>query len=446
MQYIRFDSVGGASGDMLLAAFSALGADLHSIERTLRRCLPERVTVQVSAAADRGLHGCRVCVRSAGHEQHETRWPDAGVQHPARHAAHAAGAHASLHEKHAKSRTLQDIDALLRSPALDAATRRLAQAVFHRLAVAEGRIHGRQPGQVHFHEIGAIDSIADIVGCCLALQQLNVAGVAVGPLPCGVGVIHCAHGAMPNPAPATLELLADFDVSQTDEPFELVTPTAAALFATWREMLAVPPVNLRVVRSGLGFGRRTLQSRPNMLRATLMEDQADLTDPSDPSALLVLETNLDDCNPQWLGELLPRLLAAGALDAWTTPATMKKGRPGLVLAVLTPAARMQQIADLIFRATTTFGIRFHAVQREILDRRFETVKTPFGAVRVKIGSRRGEDLVRAPEFEDCARQACLGNTTPRKVYEAALRVTPAAGRLKKKRATKPSVCRQTHRQ
>jgi len=441
MQYIRFDSVGGASGDMLLAAFSALGADLQSIERTLRRCLPERVSLQVAAAADSGLHGCRVCVRGAGHAEHVAHWPDAGTQH----AGQDAGAHNKPHPRHEnthKSRTLRDVDALLRSPALDASTRRLAHAVFHRLAVAEGRIHGRRPGQVHFHEIGAIDSIADIVGCCLALQQLNVAGVTIGPLPCGVGVIRCAHGAMPNPAPATMDLLAGFDVLQTDEPFELVTPTAAALLATWRETLATPPANLRVVRSGLGFGVRQLRNRPNVLRATLLESSNDQNELPDPPDLLVLETNLDDCNPQWIGELVPRLLAAGALDAWSTPATMKKGRPGLVLAALVPAAKMQPVADLIFRATTTFGIRFHAVQREVLDRRFETAKTPFGAVRVKIGSRRGEDLVRAPEFEDCARQARLGSTTPRQVHEAALQAAPAAGRLNERRAAKPSVVKR----
>jgi uncharacterized protein (TIGR00299 family) protein len=405
-RFLRFDSVGGASGDMLLAALAAVGADLAAIQRTLRRFLPDDVRLQAAPAADRGLHGLRVTVRTRHADPRD--WPDA-------HARAARG--------HAPHRTLKDISRLLASPALDPAARRLSLAVFRRLAEAEGRVHGRPAASIHFHEVGATDSIADIVGACLALRQLGVEGVRVGPLPCGTGTIECAHGAMPNPAPATVELLAGMDVVQTDEPFELVTPTAAALLATWRGELAAPPERLRILRHGFGFGRRTLHGRPNALRATLLEKAGALcgSDASDPSDLLLLETNLDDCSPQWIGDLIPRLLAAGALDAWAVPATMKKGRPGLVLAALTPATAAPAVCDLIFRATTTFGIRSHAVTREILDRRFETVRTRFGAVRVKVGSRDGRDLVRTPEFEECARLARQAGVLPRQVHEAAAR-------------------------
>lgn len=412
MRFIRFDSVGGASGDMLLGALASIGADLRAIERTVRKFLKDDVRIVTESVSDHGLHGIRATVRCKSVHAHD-HWPD----------AHKGGHGIATHNRpHAPHRTLREITTLLRSPALDADTRKLALSVFRRLALAEGKIHGCRPAQVHFHEIGATDSIADIVGGCLALRQLDVAGVSVGPLPCGSGIIQCAHGAMPNPAPATLELLTGLQVCQTDEPFELVTPTGAALLGTWCAELQAPPAVAQVVRSGLGFGRRELRSRPNVLRATLLEGAAsDGSGRSDGSTLLVLETNLDDCNPQWIGDLIGRLLKQGALDAWATPVTMKKGRPGIILGVLTVAEKAGVLREQIFRATTTFGIRAHAVTREMLDRRFETVPTPFGAVRVKIGSRSGADFVRTPEFEDCARLARAHDIAPRQVYDAALR-------------------------
>jgi hypothetical protein len=412
MRFIRFDSVGGASGDMLLGALASIGADLNAIERVVRKSLPEKIRFHCEPAADGGLHGLRVSVHGA--HAAEAHWPDAAP-------------HSKKHSKsHAPHRTLKDIAALLDTPALDAKTRKMALTVFQRLAAVEAEIHGKTPKNVHFHEIGALDSIADIVGCCLALRQLDVAGITVGPLPCGVGTIQCAHGAMPNPAPATMALLAGMEIAQTDEPFELVTPTGAALLATWRADGRTPPAVTRVVRTGFGFGRRTLNGRPNVLRATLLEpisNSAAGTEASPPATkeLLVLETNLDDCNPQWIGDLIGRLLDAGALDAWAQPITMKKGRPGFVLGVLCAPDLAGKLREMIFRGTTTFGIRSHAVTREILDRRFESVTTPFGKVSVKIGSRLGEDLTSAPEFEECARAARQHGVSPRQVHEAAVK-------------------------
>ena len=413
MRFIRFDSVGGASGDMLLSALAAIGADLAAIERTVRKFLTDGVRIVSEPVNDRGLHGIRATVHCTDHHEHP-HWPDAGAPAPAHHRAHAP------------HRTLREITALLQSPALNPATRKLALAVFRRLAVAEGKIHGKKPAQVHFHEIGATDSIADIVGCCLALQQLEVTGILVGPLPCGTGTIQCAHGVMPNPAPATLELLTGMAVCPTDEPFELVTPTGAALLGAWRTELKTPPASAQVLGTGLGFGRRTLQGRPNVLRATLLEgteasERSAGSDRSVRSDTLVLETNLDDCNPQWIGELIGRLLGLGALDAWATPVTMKKGRPGMILGVLATAEKAGALREQIFRATTTFGIRSYAVTREMLDRRFESVSTPYGPVRIKVGSRHGKELVRSPEFEDCARLARAHDVTPRQVYDAAVK-------------------------
>jgi uncharacterized protein (TIGR00299 family) protein len=408
MRFIRFDPIGGASGDMILGALAGIGADLAGIFQELSDRLPEPVSAAVSPADSHGLHGLRVSVstESAAHD----RWVDAPP--PSGHA------HGPDHHHHPEHRTLADVARLLdgRHP--------LALRVFERLAEAEGLIHGLAPGAVHFHEVGALDAIADIAGACLALRRLGVDGVAVGPLPCGTGTLTCAHGVMPNPAPATLLLLEGLETVQTDEPSELVTPTAAALLATWTRELTTPPPRLRVIRSAFGFGRRTLAGRPNALRATLLETVAAGSTPDAPgteSELCVLEANLDDCNPQWVGDLIARALAAGACDVWATPATFKKARPGIVFSVLAPGGLIAAIEELVFTATTTFGVRRYPISRSILDRRFETASTPWGSVRIKIGSRDGRDLVRTPEYEDCARLADIAGVTPRQVYEAAAR-------------------------
>ncbi|MBM4163774.1 MAG: nickel pincer cofactor biosynthesis protein LarC [Lentisphaerae bacterium] len=413
MRVIRFDPLGGASGDMILGALAGIGADLHGIFQELSAQLPDPVGVVVSPADSHGLHGLRASVstESTAHD----RWVDV--------SPHAGAEHGGGHHHHPEHRTLADVANLLggRHP--------LALRVFERLAEAEGRVHGRAPSAVHFHEVGALDAIADIAGACLALRQLGVDGVSVGPLPCGTGTLTCAHGIMPNPAPATLLLLEGLETVQTDEPSELVTPTAAALFTTWTRELTPPPPRLRVIRSAFGFGRRTLVGRPNALRATLLETEAAGSTPDasgTESELCVLEANLDDCNPQWVGDLIARALAAGACDAWATPATFKKARPGIVFSVLAPGGLIAAIERLVFTATTTFGVRRYPVSRSILDRRFETASTPWGAVRVKIGSRDGQDLVRTPEYEDCARLADTAGITPRQVYEAAARLVTSA--------------------
>ncbi|MEI7902443.1 MAG: nickel pincer cofactor biosynthesis protein LarC [bacterium] len=404
-KYIRFDSVGGASGDMILSALAALGADIPAVEATLNAFFPERLHFHTDVAHAAGLNGLRVTVRTEHPHPHDGVWPDAhGHGHP----------HTRRHEH----RGLMEIEPLLSHAPVSEATRDLALAVFRKLAEAEAKIHGSSPETVHFHEIGAWDSVADIVGACLALEQLGVSGVSCGPLPAGTGTIRCAHGEMPNPAPATLELLAGMTMTQTSEPFELVTPTGAALLRVWTHTLALFPSEATVIRSAFGFGSRTLNGRPNVLRATLLAESAAAN--TVPAAdLLVLETHLDDCNPEWLGTLAADLLERGALDVWLTPVIMKKGRPGTLLSVLADASGADALRERIFRSTTTFGIRFYPVQREALDRRFETVRTPWGDVPVKIGSLHGEDITASPEHDACALLAQAGGITPRQVYEAA---------------------------
>lgn len=455
--YLRFDSVGGASGDMMLAALAGLGADIPAIEKTINGFFPENLHFKVSAAADAGLNGLRVEVHAHGRHDHDDReWPDAhshgvhshghdhdhshGHEHSHDHHAHDhdhAHGHAHSHDHdhahghshdhgHAhghshdhgghEHRGLPEIAALLESSPLSEKTRRLALEVFRELAVAEAKIHGKTPETVHFHEVGAWDSVADIVGTCLALEQLGVCGVSCGPLPAGVGTINCAHGAMPNPAPATQELLRGMVVTQTDEPFELVTPTGAALLRVLTRTMEKVPAELCPLKNAFGFGHFKLKGRPNVLRATLAEAAGE-TAPA--TKAVVLECNLDDCNPEWLGALASDLLEMGALDVWHTPVTMKKGRPGTVLSVLACAAAAADMRDKIFRSTTTFGIRWYTVERETLERSVTEVATTYGAVPVKIGLLRGERVIAAPEHDVCAALAREAGVTPRQVHEAA---------------------------
>lgn len=391
-KYLRFDSVGGASGDMILSSLVALGVDLKAIEKTLNSFFPEKLTFRCESASDAGLHGVRL--RVLGPTSGE--WLDAA------------------HHKHVH-RGLKEIETLLQGASLSAATRSLAVAVFRALAEAEATIHNTIPEAVHFHEVGAWDSVADIVGSCLALEQLGVCGVSCGSLPSGVGTITCSHGEMPNPAPATQELLQGMRVMQTDEPFELVTPTGAALLRIWTQTLERVPEETVLEKSGFGFGTRKLKQRPNVLRATLMTPP-----PSDlrplTSDLVVLEANLDDCNSEWIASLVPVLLEQGALDVWQTPMVMKKGRVGILLSVLSPEACAASLRELIFRGTTTFGIRYYPVQREVLERRFEQVATPYGDVPVKVGLYKGEVITRSPEHDACEALAKAHRVTVKQVW------------------------------
>jgi uncharacterized protein (TIGR00299 family) protein len=445
MKTLSIDSVGGASGDMLLAALVDLGADFDRIVALLQAITPEPLAVSRAAAADAGLNGTRVTVKTLA----PTVWladtsappaapvPDHGPHdHDAHHHGHAPHtraetaaerhAHAAGHKPHAPHRNLSDILTILAHPAIPATTRRLAAATFRRLAEAEARIHGTSPDAIHFHEVGAADAIADIVGCCYALELLGVDAVRIGPLPAGCGTLRCAHGEMPNPAPATQRLLEGFTIVQTDEPSELVTPTGAALLATWRAELAAAPARGAILLSGMGFGTRRLRQRPNVLRATLL-DSGDRGAATPDGPLMVLETNLDDCNPQWIGELIERLLEQGALDAWATPIIMKKGRPALTLSVLAAPESCSRLRQSIFLATPTFGVRAYSVDRTVLGRRHETVATPYGPVSVKLGELDGTVITRTPEYEDCVARARAAGVTPRQVAEAARLAAGAGG-------------------
>jgi hypothetical protein len=300
-------------------------------------------------------------------------------------------------------------------------------SVFQRIAVAEGIIHGCPPDQVHFHEVGAVDSIIDIVGGCLALELLGKPRVLAAPVIEGTGWINCAHGRFPIPAPATLSILGarGIAVTQCEEPHELVTPTGAALLAEFVETFG-PMHGLVASRIGFGLGTRDNQTRPNVLRAILGDVVTSQTSTNDwqTDTIAILETNLDDINAEILGHFVEQALAAGALDVFHTPIQMKKNRPGVLLTVLCATADTDKFSELMLRETTAFGVRRSTAERRKLSREFVTVKTSFGDVTIKLGKLNGKVVQAAPEYESCKKLADQTNTPLKSIYEAAQKAWP----------------------
>ncbi len=390
-----FDSVGGASGDMLLACLMDLGVTPAHLNATFAQLGDFNLSVEAIPHADHGLHGLRAHVHTHEHSGH---------------------GHEHHHGHHPAHRGLAEITRLIEHSTLAAPVKRQSEAVFRRLAEAEARVHAKTPEEIHFHEVGALDAIADIIGACEALASLKVDGVGFSPLPAGHGTILCAHGVIPNPPPGTVELLKGLPILFVDEPFELVTPTGAALLSTWRT-LETPPAGWTVSRVGHGFGQRQLNGRPNLLRGMMLTPCAGTGQETDPC--LVLETNIDDTSPELVGALVNKLLAAGAYDAFSTAIQMKKQRPGILLTTLCAPEKKAVMIDLIFSETTTFGIREYLTHRTMLARETAVVSTPYGDVRVKVGTWKGKAVTASPEYEDCVARAATASAPVRAVYEAA---------------------------
>ena len=394
MKTLFVDSVGGASGDMMLGALIGLGVSAESVVEALQGVVHDDFSIEVSAYESCGINGVRATVHCA--EPHA----DAG------HSHHTHGHH---------HRTWRDIRGMIEQSSLPEAVKADACGVFGRIAAAEGQIHGKAPDEVHFHEVGALDSIIDVVGCCFARHVLGVDSVQCGPLPLGCGTIVCQHGVYPCPAPATLELLKGMRVIRTEEPHELVTPTGAALLAEWVSEAATG-ARARVMASVYSFGQRTLENRPNVLRAVLSEAGADARS---AEQCVVLEAQVDDSSPEVLGFLLGELLDAGALDAYFTPVQMKKLRPGVLLTVLCAVEDRERMTKLVFRGCSTFGVRYRVADRTVLERNVVEVSTAYGAIRVKQGWLDGECITASPEVEDCVKWAKIHQVALRQVYEAA---------------------------
>jgi uncharacterized protein (TIGR00299 family) protein len=311
-------------------------------------------------------------------------------------------------------RHLSEIRAMIEGAALPPAVTHHALAIFEALAVAEGKVHHTTPDRVHFHEVGAVDSIIDIVGAAWCLERLGVTEVLVSPLPMGSGFAKSQHGVIPVPAPATIELLADFPLRLNDGAAEMVTPTGAAII---RALARPAPPILSFVsdRVGYGAGTKDFADRPNVLRVLLgRELGAETSD-----ELLEIAANIDDLNPQIYDHVSERLFSAGARDVTLTPTIMKKGRPAILLSVLAEPALRDRIAAIIFAETSTIGVRFHPVKRLKLERRTAEVETRFGTIRVKISGAEGHPATITPEYDDCHRAALAHNAPLKLVLEEA---------------------------
>ena len=385
---LYFDAFSGVSGDMTVGAFLSLGVELERLRSELS-VLP--LGGYALRAGEKLVHGIRACKF------------DVDV------AAHEHG-HSHTHRAYA------DIRAMLTGSALQPRVRETALAIFARLAVAEGRVHGVSADAVTFHEVGALDSIVDIVGTAIGLAALDVESVYVSSLPLGSGTVTSQHGTIPVPAPATVELLRGFAVRVGDGSGELVTPTGAAIVAALaRPGAALPPMSIDAI--GYGAGTRTLTDRPNLLRLLLGRATAVAAAGDD---LIEIATNIDDTSPELYEHVMEQLFAAGARDVWLAPAQMKKNRPGTVLHVLAEPAAREALATLVLRETSAIGLRFHPVRRVVLPREQITVGTEYGAVQVKIAHAADGTVNVAPEYDDCRRIARERGVPLKVVYQAAI--------------------------
>ncbi|MBZ4396347.1 nickel pincer cofactor biosynthesis protein LarC [Myxococcus sp. AS-1-15] len=379
---LYLEPVGGIAGDMFLAAGIDLGLEPAAIEAALRGLSVPGWKLAVGRAVRHAISGTHLDVVL-----------DAREAHP--HRAYA------------------DIRRLIESAStLPPRAKERALAVFRAIGEAEAKVHGVSIDDIHFHEVGAVDSIVDICGAAVVLELLGDPEVHAAPPPLGSGSIRVAHGMMPIPVPATLELLRDVPV-RFEGVGELTTPTGAALLKVLAK-IGHPP-DFIVEKVGYGVGTKDFRDRPNVLRASLgrLED-------SRTEGLWVVEANLDDATPQLLGHLVERLLAVGALDAWVAPVVMKKGRPGHLLSALVEGGLRDTTVDLLLRESTSLGVRYHRVERQALARDWVEVQTPWGRVRVKRGLRDGAVLNAHPEFDDCRRVAEAAGVPVKQVVAAAL--------------------------
>lgn len=410
---LYLDLISGISGDMFLGAMLDLGVDFERLKRELSWLCADGCRLRAGRKGKMGIEGVKFDVDLTpvhGH-QHEGE-----AEHEHGGAVHSHG--------HEHGRNFAEIRRLIETSPYSAWVKEKAISVFSRVAVAEGKIHGRPAEAVHFHEVGVMDSIVDIVGACLALEWLGRPRVLASAVVDGTGWINCAHGRFPIPAPATLEIFAarKIAVSQCDEPHELVTPTGAALLSEFAQDFG-PMIGIKPVKIGYGIGGRDHVTRPNVLRAVLCETDDTKSD-WETDTVALLESNIDDLNPEILGNFMGVALAAGALDVFYTPIQMKKNRPGTMLSVLCPAGQAEAFTAMILKETSAFGVRKTHCERRKLKREFSSVETAHGPVVLKVGRLDGLVLHRTPEFESCKELAAQKNVPVRQIYEAALKALP----------------------
>lgn len=402
MRVLYLDCFSGISGDMTVGALRDVGVEEAVFQDALQALgLKEELNCEFHRGARQGISGWKFEVKESPHFQLHT---------PSAHD------HVQLPHGHAHGRNFQEIRTLIEGSRLSESVKERSIAVFRRIAVAEGKIHGLPPEDVGFHEVGAIDSIADIVAACAGIEALEVERVIASRLVEGTGWVNCAHGRLPLPAPATMEILSGIPLRQLDEPSELITPTGAALLAEFSTFYGPLP-EMRIETIGYGLGTRDSAPRPNVLRAVV--GVCAETPDAEIDEITQIETNIDDLSPELAGATMERLFAAGALDVFFTAAQMKKNRPGFLLTVLATEETASEMARIILTETSAFGVRMHRARRMKLRREFRDVDTPYGSVRIKLGFL-GDELVQAaPEYESCREVAKRSGVSVKDVHLAA---------------------------
>ncbi|MGC9975296.1 MAG: nickel pincer cofactor biosynthesis protein LarC [Syntrophales bacterium] len=382
MRIAYFDCFSGVSGDMILGALIDAGADLQRLELELGKLKISGFTLKAEKTTRRGLSGTKFFV-------------DQDQNHAKRH--------------------LTDIEKIVDNSDLLDDIKPRAKSIFRELAAVEAKIHNTSPADVHFHEIGALDSIVDVVGSLIAMKMLGIETIYASRIPVGTGFVECDHGVLPLPAPATLELIKGIPVYASSIEKELVTPTGIAILKHVVKRFGTIP-DMRIEHIGYGAGSRDLKI-PNLLRVWIGE--SDVKQEYEEDAIILIETNIDNMNPEIIGYAMERILERGALDVFMTPIFMKKNRPGTLLSVLITPGKLDETISVIFSETSSLGIRFQRLERRKLPRELITVETSFGPVRVKVSHIDTEKSIMSPEYEDCREIAARMGIPLRTVYEEA---------------------------
>lgn len=391
----------GISGDMTVAALLDLGATEKNLRNTLAQLPLDGYEIRIGRVQKSGLDACdfdvileeeketHACHDQEQHHQHTQEHPHHHEHGEEPHHAH--GPHTHVH------RTWRDIEQMLDGADLKPRVLELSKKMFRIVADAEGKVHGRPAEEVHFHEVGAVDSIVDIVSVAACMEELGIDRVVVSDIWEGQGHVHCQHGILPVPVPAVLQIAAShrLTLKQTEQQGEMVTPTGAAVAALSE---GKKPEKFLIEKIGVGAGKKDFPGA-NVLRAMLIKEE---TNPE--KKLWMLESNIDDCSGEVMGYCLERLLEAGARDAFFTPIYMKKNRPAYQISVLCDEEQIEKMNAILFRETTTIGVRRYPVEREVLERRIEEVSTPYGQAKVKVCMLDGKEI-RYPEYESVKKLA-----------------------------------------
>lgn len=380
MKIAYFDCFSGAAGDMILASMIAAGLSPGTLRAELAKLNLAGYEIDIQNIKKQGFAAVKFDVRMTDKPGH---------------------------------RHLHHITKIIDDSSLSASIKERAKRIFTRLAEAEAKVHGSTIEKVHFHEVGAIDAIVDIVGASIGIELLGIQRVFCSAIPTGSGTVKCDHGLMPVPAPATAELLVGVPIAPSDEVGELLTPTGAAILTTLAESYGPIPA-MEIAQIGYGAGTRDGKTRPNVIRL-FVGQIASHTGVVDDE-IVTLEANIDDATGQQIGHAFSSLLAAGALDVFTIPIQMKKNRPGVLLSVLATPDKVAACEEILFNQTPTFGVRRHTCSRRKLDRRTESVATRYGEIRIKLGIRGGLVCAVAPEYDDCAAAATTHRVSLRDVF------------------------------